>query len=54
MKNLIKTATTQTLIDTMITTLKDLSKASLNVMIQEELENRIGEDKVDTILDANR
>ena len=51
---MIESTTTEVLISTMIATQKDLSKACLNVAIQEELEVRIGEDKVDEILDANR
>ena len=54
LQNTIKVTSTQVLISTMIDTLSEMSKAVLNVMIQEELEQRIGENRVDEILDANR
>lgn len=47
-------ATTEVLISTLKTIFNDMSKMSLNVMIQEELENRIGEDKLDVILNDFR
>ena len=53
-ENLVKTSTTEVLIEKLIETLGNIKMAVLNVMIQEELENRIGEDKLDDIIDANR
>jgi len=47
-------STTEVLISTLKTIFNDMSKMSLNVMIQEELENRIGEDELDIILNDFR
>ena len=57
MKQLILTiqkTATEVLIATMITTMNNVKMGILFVAIQEELELRIGENKVDEILDANR
>lgn len=53
-EELVKNTNTELLIEKLIETLGNLKMASLNIAIQEELENRIGEDKLDNILDANR
>ena len=47
-------ATNEVLISTLKSIFNDMSKMSLNVMIQEELENRIGEDNLDVILNDFR
>ena len=47
-------ATNEVLISTLKSIFNDMSKMSLNVMIQEELENRIGEDNLDLILNDFR
>ena len=52
--SLVKNSTTEVLINKLIETIKDAKLALLMVAIQEELENRIGEDKVDEIIYANR
>ena len=57
MKNIndiIRKTETNVLISTLTTIFHDMSKMSLNVMIQEELETRIGVNKLDNILDGIR
>lgn len=50
----LKGLSTDNLIAKLIETMSNMKLAVLNVAIQEELELRIGEDKVDEIMDANR
>ena len=52
--NLVKESTTEILISKLVETMKNIKLAVLNVAIQEELELRIGEDKVDEIMEAHR
>lgn len=54
LENKIKTAATKILIETLTTIFKDMNKMALNIMIQEELEIRIGEDQLDVILNELR
>lgn len=51
---IVKELNTENLIIKLIETLGVMKLAKINVAIQEELENRIGEDELDMILDANR
>ena len=53
-KNLVKESTTEILISKLIETMLNVKLGVLNVAIQEELESRIGENKVDAILEENR
>jgi hypothetical protein len=53
-KTLVEITTTELLVKKLIETLKDRRLMTLNIAIQQELEKRIGEDKLDLIIDANR
>ncbi len=53
MTKLIQSSTTEVLILKLKETLGNMKLSILNVSIQEELEKRIGEDKVDEILYEN-
>ena len=52
-KNTLKNSSNELLISKMVETLGDMKLATLNVAIQGELENRIGEDAVGDIIEAN-